>query len=70
MTSPYAGSYSVVLEEVKADASRLFEASFRHEIERQILRLIDQLVFLFPVVWDVRFGSSSPLMVFVLQTVY
>ena len=31
MTSPYTGSYNFVLEEVKADASRLQEASFRHE---------------------------------------
>ena len=31
MSLPYAGVYSVVLEEVKADASRLVEFSFKHE---------------------------------------
>ena len=31
MTTPYAGCYSVVIEEVKADTSRFDEASFRHE---------------------------------------
>ena len=52
----------MVLAEVKAEASRLYETTFVHEIDSLIRKLID---------WHMhdRFGSSCLLMFFVSMTI-